>query len=53
MVEMDRVMDHWPKLFGEPFQNLSREAFFGQSTWSVGERHLLAVFVAQQNRCRW
>jgi alkylhydroperoxidase/carboxymuconolactone decarboxylase family protein YurZ len=53
MVEMDRVMGQWPDFFGKAFQDLYGDVLFGKSTWSVGERHLLAVFVSQQTRCRW
>jgi uncharacterized peroxidase-related enzyme len=37
--------------FGGPFSTLCQEVMRGPSDWSVGERELLAAFVARINQC--
>ena len=50
--DMRRILGHRPAFAGEPLmallQLVLRESL---SEWSVGERELIAAFVAGQSRC--
>lgn len=41
----------WPALWGKPFLKLVQEALRGPSSWTVGERELLAAVVSEANSC--
>ena len=38
---------------GGPMQGVTQEAMRGPSTWSVGDRELMAAFVAKTNQCEF
>ncbi len=42
-----------PKLFGGPFSQYLQNVMRGPSAWSVGERELMASFVARVNQCEF
>jgi hypothetical protein len=50
--DMRRILIHRPDLLGDPLsallQVVMRES---QSEWTVGERELIAAFVASQRQC--
>jgi uncharacterized peroxidase-related enzyme len=41
----------WPDLWGRPLLALAQEVLRGTSSWTVGERELLAAVVSQANAC--
>ena len=42
-----------PELFGAPFSETLDDAMRGPSTWTAGERELLAAFTSFLNECRF
>jgi alkylhydroperoxidase/carboxymuconolactone decarboxylase family protein YurZ len=42
-----------PDFYGRPMQAVTQEAMRGPSTWSVGDRELMAAFIANANRSAW
>ncbi len=50
--DMRRILDHRPELLGAPLSRLLQYVLRDSpSEWSVGERELIAAFVAAQNQC--
>jgi uncharacterized peroxidase-related enzyme len=45
-----RTLHHRPRFFGDPFSRWVEEVLRGSSSWSVGERELMAAFVSSLNR---
>lgn len=41
----------WPDLWGRPFLALTQELLRGPSSWTTGERELLAAVVSEANSC--
>jgi len=39
--------------YGGPMQRVTHQAMRGPSAWSVGDRELMAAFVAKTNQCEW
>lgn len=39
--------------YGDPMKNITHEAMRGPSTWSVGDRELMAAFVSKVNACEF
>jgi len=39
--------------YGRPMSRVTHEAMRGPSTWSVGDRELMAALVAKTNACDW
>jgi xanthosine utilization system XapX-like protein len=46
-----RTLMYRPQFFGKAFSGAVQEALRGESEWSVGERELIASFVASRNQC--
>ncbi len=50
--DMRRILEHRPELLGAPLSELLQLVLRDSpSEWSVGERELIAAFVAAQNQC--
>jgi len=48
-----RVLLYRPKFFGKPFSEWTQELLRGHSSWSVGERELMAAMVSRTNECKF
>lgn len=51
--EMLKLIGYRPDFFGAPMKSITHEAMRGASTWSVGDRELMAAFVSQANACEY
>jgi hypothetical protein len=45
------TLQHRPRFFGGPFSRWVQAAMRGPSTWSHGDRELMAAFVSVRNQC--
>lgn len=48
-----RVLLYRPEFFGKPCADWLQAASRGPSSWSVGERELMAAFTSKLNQCPW
>ncbi|MPZ57048.1 MAG: alkylhydroperoxidase AhpD family core domain-containing protein [Rhizobiales bacterium] len=48
-----KLVRYRPDFFGAPMQEVTHEAMRGPSAWSVGDRELMAAFVAKINECEF
>ena len=48
-----KLITYRPVFFGGPMKKITHEALRGPSTWSVGDRELMAAFVSQVNACEF
>src|SRR2546429_8566314 len=46
-----RLVFYRPDFYGTPMKEFTQEAMRGPSTWSVGDRELMAAFVSKMNAC--
>lgn len=46
-----RITLYRPKLYGAQMKKFTQEAMRGRSTWSVGDRELMAAYVSKVNAC--
>lgn len=51
VLDVIRLVYHRPDFYGA--QPLTQEAMRGPSSWSVGDRELMAAIVARSNNCDW
>jgi uncharacterized peroxidase-related enzyme len=47
------VVKYRADFYGGPMQGVTHDAMRGPSAWSVGDRELMAAFVAQTNQCEF
>ena len=48
-----KLVKYRPDFYGGPMQEVTQDAMRGPSTWSVGDRELMAAFVAKTNQCEF
>jgi hypothetical protein len=48
-----KLMLYRPEFFGRPYSSLVDDALRGPSSWSAGERELLAAFTSRLNECQF
>jgi hypothetical protein len=48
-----RTLTYRPAFFGKPMNELFQAALRGPSPWTIGQRELMAAFVANLSRCRF
>jgi AhpD family alkylhydroperoxidase len=53
VLDIVKLVKYRPDFYGGPMQEVTQEAMRGPSTWSVGDRELMAAFVAKTNRCEF
>jgi len=53
VLDVIKLVKYCPDFYGGPMQGVTHEAMRGPSTWSVGDRELMAAFVARTNQCEW
>jgi uncharacterized peroxidase-related enzyme len=53
VLDVIKLVKYRPEFYGGPMQGVTHEAMRGPSTWSVGERELMAALVAKTNECVW
>ena len=53
MLDVVKLVKYRAEFYGGPMQGVTHEAMRGPSTWSVGDRELIAAFVAKTNQCEF
>lgn len=53
VLDVIKLVKYRPDFYGTPMGVITQEAMRGPSTWSVGDRELMAAFVSQINECQW
>src|SRR5688572_25001927 len=48
-----RLVFYRPDFYGKPMTAFTQEAMRGSSAWSVGDRELMAAYVAKLNECEF
>jgi len=53
VLDVVKLVKYRGDFYGEPMQRVTQEVMRGPSTWSVGDRELMAAFVAKTNQCEF
>ena len=53
VLDVVKLVKYRPDFYGNPMQGVTQEAMRGQSAWSIGDRELMAAFVANTNHCEF
>src|SRR5438445_10545638 len=53
VLDVIKLVKYRADFYGRPMQGVTHEAMRGESTWSVGDRELMAAFVAKTNHCEF
>src|SRR5262245_45429692 len=53
VLDVIKLRKYRPDFYGAPMQRVTQEAMRGPSSWSVGDRELMAAVVARTNECSW
>jgi uncharacterized peroxidase-related enzyme len=51
--EILKLLAYRPDFFGSPLKKVTHEAMRGPSSWSVGDRELMAALVSKANACEF
>jgi uncharacterized peroxidase-related enzyme len=51
VLDVVKLVKYRPDFYGP--QKMTHEAMRGPSDWSIGDRELMAAFVAKNNECEW
>jgi AhpD family alkylhydroperoxidase len=53
VLDVIKLVKYRPDFYGGPMSGVTHEAMRGPSAWSVGDRELMAAFVAKTNECEF
>ena len=53
VLDVIKLVKYRPDFYGGPMSKVTQEAMRGPSAWSVGDRELMAAFVAKTNQCEF
>ena len=53
VLDVIKLVKYRADFYGEPMSKVTHEAMRGPSTWSVGDRELMAAFIAKTNQCEF
>lgn len=53
VLDIVKLVKYRAEFYGGPMQKVTHEAMRGSSPWSVGDRELMAAFVAKTNQCEF
>ena len=53
VLDVIRLVKYRADFYGRPMSEVTHEAMRGPSAWSVGDRELMAAFVARTNQCEF
>jgi AhpD family alkylhydroperoxidase len=53
ILDVIKLVKYRPDFYGNPMSNVAQEAMRGASPWSVGDRELMAAFIAKINQCEF
>ena len=51
VLDVIKLVKYRADFYGDPMAKVTHEAMRGPSSWSVGDRELMAAFIAKANRC--
>jgi len=53
VLDVIKLVEYRADFYGDPMKGVTHEAMRGPSSWSVGDRELMAALVATTNRSEW
>lgn len=53
VLDVVKLVKYRADFYGGPMSKVTHEAMRGPSTWSVGDRELMAAFIAKTNQCEF
>jgi AhpD family alkylhydroperoxidase len=53
VLDVIKLVKYRSDFYGNPMSKITQEAMRGSSSWSVGDRELMAAFVAKANQCEF
>lgn len=53
VLDVIKLVKYRADFYGGPMEGVTQEAMRGASTWSVGDRELMAAFIAKTNQCEF
>src|SRR5579863_1416529 len=53
VLDVIKLVKYRPDFYGTPMSEVTQDAMRGPSSWSVGDRELMAAFVAKTNQCEF
>jgi AhpD family alkylhydroperoxidase len=53
VLDVIKLVKYRPDFYGRPMSGVTQEAMRGPSAWSIGDRELMAVVVANSIGCEW
>lgn len=53
VLDVIKVVKYRADFYGVPMSSVTHEAMRGPSSWSVGDRELMAAFIARTNQCEF
>ena len=53
VLDVIKLVKYRPGFYGDPMSAITQEAMRGPSAWSVGDREVMAAFVANTNQCEF
>jgi AhpD family alkylhydroperoxidase len=53
VLDVVKLVKYRPDFYGNPMSAFTQEAMRGPSAWSVGDRELMAAYVAKTNQCEF
>jgi AhpD family alkylhydroperoxidase len=51
VLDVIKLVKYRADFYGDPMANVTHDAMRGPSSWSVGDRELMAAFIAKANHC--
>jgi uncharacterized peroxidase-related enzyme len=53
VLDVIKLVKYRADFYGDPISKVTHEAMRGTSSWSIGDRELMAAFVAKTNQCQF
>lgn len=53
VLDVIKLVEYRADFYGRPMQGVTHEAMRGPCTWSVGDRELMAAYIAKTNQCEF
>jgi AhpD family alkylhydroperoxidase len=53
VLDVIKLVKYRPEFYGDPMSAVTQEAMRGPSTWSMGDRELMAAYVAKTSQCEF
>lgn len=52
-LDVIKLVKYRPDFYGTPMSDVTQEVMRGPSPWSIGDRELMAAFIAKTNKCEF